>query len=74
MAASSEDDGMSSISPEEVIARQTALDAAAAEFLGASRTGVFVHDLELYTDGTFRPTVAGNIFDATAEMATGGEL
>ena len=50
------DDGMSSVSPEEVALRQQALDAASSEFLAAGPMGVFVDNAELFSDGTFRPT------------------
>ena len=50
------DSEMSSVGQEEVQARQQFLDAAFAEFLGATRTGVHNEDgEELYSDGTFRP-------------------
>ena len=57
MAASApaSDDGMSSVSPDEIAARQNALDTASAEFLGAEPTGVYVDGQQLYTDGSLRP-------------------
>ena len=56
MSAPPSDDGMSSISPDEVLARQLALDRDAQEFLNAWATGVIVDGAELYSDGTYRPT------------------
>ena len=50
------DSDMSSVGQEEIQARQQFLDAASAEFLAATGTGV-TNEVgeELYTDGTFRP-------------------
>ena len=70
MAAAS-DDEMSSISPDEILSRQAALDIAAAEFLAAGPTGVFVDELELLSDGSLRPSQAGVTISVPVISANG---
>ena len=51
------DDGMSSTKAEEIQARPSLLDNSSAEFLAAVPTSLIQDDLELFSDGAYRPMV-----------------